>query len=188
VPLIEFNRVMKRECGSAGRDGRGGAACLAAMALIGALASQVARAEQWSVEKAGVDLYRITGQTAGGQSAFVRIEGCADAPPAGVVDVRKDGDVHRFTFSSARGSCAVRDFLVPVNVRMDQYGVLLTQDQSAGWYRVTDGDLYLKTVGCISRATSESAMMDLNRDGTGWLRFKDGRRCAVEHAFRSFQP
>ncbi len=179
---------MQGDRDSAGRGGRRGAACLAAMALIGALAAQVARAEQWNVEKAGVNLYRIAGQTAGAQSVFVRIEGCVDTPPAGIVDVRKDGDVHRSTFSSASGSCAVRDFLVPVNVRMDQYGVLLTQDQSAGWYRVSDSDLYLKTVGCISRATSESAVMDLNRDGTGWLRFKDGRRCAVEHAFRRFVP
>jgi hypothetical protein len=158
------------------------------MALIGALAAQVARAEQWNVEKAGVDLYRVMGHTAGAQSVFVRVEDCVDAPPAGIVDVGKDGGVYRSTFSSARGSCTVRDFLVPVNVRMDEYGVLLTQDQSAGWYRVTDSDLYLKTVGCVTRATSESAVMDLNRDGTGWLRFKDGRRCAVEHAFRSFTP
>jgi len=188
VPLTDCDPVMKGDRDSAGRGGRRGTAWLAAMALIGALAAQVARADQWSVEKAGVNLYRVTGQTAGAQSVFVRIEGCVDAPPAGIVDVRKDGDVHGSTFSSARGSCAVRDFLVPVNVRMDQYGVLLTQDQSAGWYRVADGDLYLKTVGCISRATSESAVMDLNRDGTGWLRFKDGRRCAVEHAFRRFNP
>jgi hypothetical protein len=64
----------------------------------------------------------------------------------------------------------------------------LTRDQSSNWYRVTDGDLYLKTAACISRSISEVAMLDLKRDGTGWAYFADGRKCLVEHAFRRFTP
>jgi hypothetical protein len=53
---------------------------------------------------------------------------------------------------------------------------------------VTDSDLYLKTVGCISRTLSELAVLDLAADGRGWVRFADGRRCGVEHAFKRFNP
>ena len=57
--------------------------------LIAALAP--ARADQWTVEKAGFNLYRITGRTIGGQNVFIRTQGCDDAPAAGVVNVQKDG-------------------------------------------------------------------------------------------------
>jgi hypothetical protein len=66
--------------------------------------------------------------------------------------------------------------------------VRLTQDQGRDWYQVTDSDLYLKTVGCISRTLSEVAVLDLTADGRGWVRFADGRRCGVEHAFKRFNP
>ena len=39
--------------------------------------------------------------------------------------------------------------------------MLLTRDQANNWYRVTDSDMYLKTVGCISRAITEPAVLDL---------------------------
>ena len=142
-----------------------------------------ARADPWSVEKAGFNLYRISGK-----NIFIRTEGCEDAPARGVVDVRKDGAARRLTFRDSGASCAVRDFLAPVEVQWNQYSVLLTRDQTSNWYRVTDSDLYLKTVGCINRAMTEPALLDLNRSGTGWVVFADGRRCGIEHAFRRFNP
>lgn len=166
------------------RSTRLGALCLTLCAgSIAALTAPPARADQWTVERAGLELYRIAGQ-----NIFIRTDGCDDAPATGVVNVQKEGGKRRLTFTGSAASCTVRDFLVSAKVPSDQYTVLLTQDQSRNWYRVTDGDLYLKTVGCISRAMSETAMLDLNRDGTGWLRFIDGRRCAVEHAFQRFNP
>ena len=147
-----------------------------------------ARADQWTVEKAGFNLYRITGGTIAGQSVFIRTEGCDDAPAAGAVNIQKDGATRRLTFAGSAASCTVRDFLVPAKLGSDQYNVLLTQDQSKDWYRVTDSDLYLRTVGCFSRQMSEPAELDLNRDGTGWIVFADRRRCAVEHAFQRMQP
>lgn len=153
----------------------------AIVCLVAALAP--ARADQWSVEKVGFNLYRITGQ-----SVFIRTEGCDEAPAKGVVNVQKEGSTRQLSFNDSTARCAVRDFLVPVEVQWNQYSVLLTRDQTNNWYRVTDSDLYLKTVGCISRAISEAAVLDLNRDGTGWARFADGRRCGVEHAFRRFNP
>ena len=148
-----------------------------------------ARADQWTVEKAGFNLYRITGQgKTAGHDVFIRTEGCDDAPDQGVVQIAKEAGTRRLTFSDARASCAVRDFLVAVEVQWSEYGVLLTQDQSRDWYRVSDSDLYLKTVGCISRTMTTSAVLDLNRDGTGWARLPDGRRCAVQHAFKRFNP
>jgi hypothetical protein len=135
------------------------------------------------VEKAGFNLYRIVGQ-----NFFIRTEGCDDAPAKGVVTVSKEGEGRRLTFTDPAASCKVRDFLAPVEVPSSKYGVLLTRDQASNWFRVTDSDMYLKTVGCISRAMSESAVLDLSRGGTGWLRFSDGRRCGVEHAFRRFNP
>jgi hypothetical protein len=142
-----------------------------------------ARADQWSVEKAGFNLYRIAGR-----NVFIRTEGCDDAPARGVADVRTEGGTRRLSFKDSGAGCAVRDFLAPVEVQWNQYSVLLTRDQALNWYRVTDSDLYLKTVGCISRAMSEPAMLDLNRSGTGWVIFADGRRCGIEHAFRRFNP
>lgn len=168
------------------------AAGVAALGLTAAAAwlaaPAPAHADTWSVEKAGFNLYRITGQSTAGQSTFIRTEGCDDAPDKGVVDIRNEGGTRRLAFNGSNAGCAVRDFLVPVEVQWNQYGVLLTQDQSRDWYRVTDSDLYLKTVGCITRTLSEPAVLDLNRDGTGWLRLQSGRRCAVEHAFRRFNP
>src|ERR1700756_4465464 len=77
-----------------------------------ALAS--AYADQWSVEKAGFNLYRITGHgMPAGQDMFVRTEGCDDAPAAGVVDIRKDGATRRLTFNGSSVACDIRDFLVP---------------------------------------------------------------------------
>jgi hypothetical protein len=149
--------------------------------LIAALAP--ARADQWSVEKAGFNLYQIAGRR-----LFIRTEGCDDAPAKGVVNIQKEGATRRMTFGDSAASCTVRDFLAPVEVQWSQYSVLLTRDQTNNWYRVTDSDMYLKTVGCISRGISEPAVLDLNRDGTGWVRFMDGRRCGVEHAFRRFNP
>jgi hypothetical protein len=149
--------------------------------LIAVLAP--ARADQWSVEKAGFNLYQIAGR-----KLFIRTEGCDDAPAKGVVNIQKEGGKRRMTFGDSGTSCAVRDFLAPVEVESSQYSVLLTRDQTNNWYRVSDSDMYLKTVGCISRAMSEPAELDLNRDGTGWVRFMDGRRCGVEHAFRRFTP
>jgi hypothetical protein len=150
--------------------------------LIAALAP--ARADQWTVEKSGFNLYRITGRTIGGENVFIRTQGCDDAPAAGVVDVQKDGSTRRLTFSGSPASCTVVDFLVPAKVESDQYHVLLTQDQSKDWYQVTDSDMYLKTTGCFTRSLSEPALVDLKRDGTGWIIFADQRRCLVEHAFR----
>jgi hypothetical protein len=147
-----------------------------------------ARADQWSVEKAGFNLYRITGRTIGGESVFIRTQGCDDAPAAGVVNVKKDGGTRRLTFDGSAATCTVVDFLVPVKVGSDQYNVLLTQDQSKDWYRVTDSDMYVKTAGCFTRTLSEPAVLDLNRDGTGWIVFSDRRRCVVEHAFRRMPP
>jgi hypothetical protein len=159
-------------------------AALGWTAIVGLLVALApARADQWTVEKAGFNLYRITGQ-----SVFIRTEGCDDAPAKGVVNVQKDGDARRLTFNDSKVGCTVRDFLAPVEVQWNEYNVLLTRDQNNNWYRVTDSDMYLKTVGCISRAMSEPAVLDLNRDGTGWVRFTDGRRCGVEHAFRRFNP
>jgi len=149
--------------------------------LIAALAP--ARADQWSVEKAGFNLYQIAGRR-----LFIRTEGCDDAPAKGVVNIQKEGGTRRMTFGDSAASCTVRDFLAPVEVQWSEYSVLLTRDQTNNWYRVTDSDMYLKTVGCISRGISEPAVLDLNRDGTGWVRFMDGRRCGVEHAFRRFNP
>jgi hypothetical protein len=148
-----------------------------------ALVLAPARADEWSVEKAGFNLYRIAGQ-----SVFIRTEGCDDAPAKGVVSIQKDGSARRLSFNDSTARCTVRDFLVPVQVEWNEYSVLLTRDQANNWYRVTDSDLYLKTVGCISRAISEPAVLDLNRDGTGWARFADGRRCGIEHAFKRFNP
>jgi hypothetical protein len=159
------------------------ARCLTAVACLAATLSTPARADQWNVEKVGANLYRIAGQ-----SAFIRTDGCDDAPAKGVVNVQKEGATHQFTFSGSSASCRVRDFLVPVEVEWSQYSVLLTRDQNNNWYRVTDSDLYLKTVGCFSRAVSETALLDLRRDGTGWVRFGDGRRCGVEHVFRRMAP
>jgi hypothetical protein len=149
--------------------------------LVAALAP--ARADQWSVEKAGFNLYQIAGRR-----LFIRTEGCDDAPAKGVVNIQKQGATRRMTFGDSAASCTVRDFLAPVEVQWSEYSVLLTQDQTNNWYRVSDSDMYLKTVGCISRGISEPAVLDLNRDGTGWVRFMDGRRCGVEHAFRRFTP
>lgn len=146
------------------------------------------RADQWSVEKAGFNLYRITGQRIQGQSVFIRTDGCDDAPDKGDVNVQKEGGARRLTFNGSAVTCTVRDFLVPVEVEGDRYSVRLTRDQSSNWYRVTDGDLYLKTAACVSRSISEVAMLDLKRDGTGWAYFADGRKCLVEHAFRRFTP
>ena len=149
-------------------------------ALVGLLATLApARADQWSVEKAGFNLYRIAGQ-----SVYIRTDGCDDAPAKGVVNVQKEDGARRLTFNDSAARCTVRDFLVPVEVEWSEYSVLLTRDQANNWYRVTDSDMYLKTVGCISRAMTEPAVLDLTRDGTGWVRFADGRRCGVEHAFR----
>ena len=147
------------------------------MGLLATLAP--ARADQWSVEKAGFNLYRIAGQ-----SVYIRTDGCDDAPAKGVVNVQKEDGARRLTFNDSAARCTVRDFLVPVEVEWSEYSVLLTRDQANNWYRVTDSDMYLKTVGCISRAITEPAVLDLKRDGTGWVRFADGRRCGVEHAFR----
>ena len=149
--------------------------------LIAVLAP--ARADQWSVEKAGFNLYQIAGR-----KLFIRTEGCDDAPAKSVVNIQQEGGKRRITFGDSGTSCEVRDFLAPLEVESSQYSVLLTRDQTNNWYRVTDSDMYLKTVGCISRAMSEPAVLDLNRDGTGWARFMDGRRCGVEHAFRRFTP
>ncbi|MBV8210376.1 MAG: hypothetical protein JO133_09980 [Burkholderiaceae bacterium] len=82
----------------------------------------------------------------------------------------------------------MRDFLAPVEVAWSQYSVLLTRTQGSNWYRISDSDLYAKTTGCISRAISEPAILDLKRGGAGWVRFSDGRRCAVEQVFRRFNP
>lgn len=168
---------------------RYGARCLTAGASLSAVVSltavlaPLAHADPWSVEKAGFDLYRIAGQ-----SVFIRTEGCDEAPAKGVVNIQKEGDRRRLTFNGSSASCTVRDFLMPVEVQSSEYNVLLTRDQSNNWYRVTDSDMYLKTVGCISRSISEAAVLDLTRDGTGWVRFSDGRRCGVEHAFRRMTP
>jgi hypothetical protein len=154
-----------------------------AVALLSAALAAPAQADQWSVEKAGFNLYRITGQ-----SVFIRTEDCDDGPAKGVVNVQKEGSARRLSFSGSSASCAVRDFLAPVEVQWNEYHILLTRDQSNNWYRVTDSELYLKTVGCISRGMSEPAVLDLTRDGTGWVRFADGRRCGVERVFRRFNP
>jgi hypothetical protein len=164
-----------------------GSVHLTAIVCLAAVFTQ-ARADQWSVEKAGFNLYRITGQTIQGQNVFIRTEGCDEAPAQGVVNVQKEGSARRLTFNGSSVACTVRDFLVPVEVEGDRYSVRLTRDQSSNWYRVTDGDLYLKTAACVSRSISEVAMLDLKRDGTGWAYFADGRRCVVEHAFRRFNP
>jgi hypothetical protein len=155
----------------------------AVIAMSVVAAAWPAHADQWSVEKAGLNLYRIAGQ-----SVFIRTDGCDDAPAKGVVNVQRDGATRRLTFNDSKVGCAVRDFLVPVEVESSQYSVLLTRDQTNNWYRVGESDMYLKTLGCISRAVSEAAVLDLNRDGTGWLRLSDGRRCGVEHAFKRFNP
>jgi hypothetical protein len=157
--------------------------CLSAAALLSAALATPAHADQWSVEKAGFNLYRIAGQ-----SIFIRTEDCDDGPAKGVVNVRKEGSTRRLSFNGSSASCAVRDFLAPVEVEWNEYQILLTRDQSNNWYRVTDSDLYLKTVGCVSRGMSEPAVLDLKRDGTGWVRFSDGRRCGVERVFRRFNP
>jgi len=155
-------------------------AALRLTAVVGLLATLApARADQWSVEKAGFNLYRIAGQ-----SVYIRTDGCDDAPAKGVVNVQKEDGARRLTFNDSAARCTVRDFLVPVEVEWSEYSVLLTRDQANNWYRVTDSDMYLKTVGCISRAITEPAALELKRDGTGWVRFADGRRCGVEHAFR----
>lgn len=153
----------------------------AAVCLVATMAPT--RADQWTVEKAGFNLYRIAGQ-----SVFIRTESCEDAPAKGVVNIQRDGATRQMSFSDSTVHCTVRDFLAPAQVDWNEYSVLLTRDLTNNWYRVTDSDVYLKTVGCISRATSETAVLDLNRDGTGWVRFSDGRRCAVEHAFKRFNP
>ena len=157
--------------------------CLPAVALLSAALGTPARADQWSVEKAGFNLYRIAGQ-----NIFIRTEDCDDAPDKGVVNVQKEGSARRLSFSGSSTSCAVRDFLAPVEIEWNQYQILMTRDQTNNWYRVSDSDLYLKTVGCLSRATSESAVLDLKCDGTGWVHFGDGRRCGVERVFRRFNP
>jgi len=162
-----------------------GCALLTALS-IGLLAP--AWADPWTVEKAGFNLYRITGRMISGQNVFIRTQGCDDAPAAGVVNIQKDGGTRRLTFEGSAANCTVADFLVPVQVGSDEYHVLLTQDQSKDWYRVTDSDMYLKTVGCFSRSMSEGAVLNLNRDGTGWIVFSDRRRCGIEHAFRRMQP
>jgi hypothetical protein len=154
-----------------------------AVALLSAALAAPAQADQWSVEKAGFNLYRIAGQT-----IFIRTEDCDDAPAKGVVNVQKEGSTRRLSFNGSSASCTVRDFLAPVEVEWNEYQILLTRDQSNNWYRITDSDLYLKTVGCFSRAVSESAVLDLKRDGTGWVHFGDGRRCGVERVFRRFNP
>jgi hypothetical protein len=162
---------------------RNGLAVRLAASLWLIAAAGPARADQWTVEKAGFNLYQISGQ-----NVFIRTQGCDDAPASGVVNVQKDGATRKLTFSGAAASCTVKDFLVPAKVAWDQYTVRLTQDQGRDWYQVTDSDLYLKTVGCISRTLSETAMLDLTADGRGWVRFADGRRCGIEHAFKRFNP
>jgi hypothetical protein len=156
---------------------------LPAVALLSAALAAPAQADQWNVEKAGFNLYRIAGQT-----IFIRTEDCDDAPAKGVANVQKDGGTRRLSFSGSSVRCVVRDFLAPVEVQWNEYQILLTRDQSNNWYRIADSDLYLKTVGCISRGMSEPAVLDLTRDGTGWVRFADGRRCGVERVFRRFNP
>jgi hypothetical protein len=189
MPLIDHHQARRaqRRAAESGRpmnrDGLYGALNLMAAALLSATLAAPARADQWNVERAGFNLYQITGQ-----SVFIRTEGCDDAPAKGVVDVQKDGGTRRMTLRGSSASCPVKDLLVPVEVEWSQYSVLLTRDQNNNWYRVTDSDLYLKTVGCISRGTSEPAVLDLTRSGTGWVRFADGRRCGVEHAYRRMTP
>lgn len=152
-----------------------------AMSIIAV--AEPAWADRWNVEKAGFNLYRIAGQ-----NVFIRTERCDDAPAKGVVTIQKEGDARWLSFDDSAARCTVKDFLAPVDLEWNEHGVLLTRDQGNNWYRVTDSDLYLKTAGCISRAISESAVLDLSRGGSGWLRFADGRRCAVEHAFKRFNP
>lgn len=151
--------------------------------MLSATVAAPAYADQWRVEKAGFNLYRISGQ-----SVFIRTEDCDDAPASGTVNVQKEGSARRLTFSGSSANCTVRDFLAPVEVEWNEYHILLTRDQSNNWYRITDSELYLKTVGCVSRGMSEPAVLDLTRNGTGWVHFADGRRCGVERVFRRFSP
>ncbi len=162
----------------------GVAICATALAWMAA-APTPARADQWNVEKAGFNLYRVVDK-----GIFIRTEACDAAPASGRVEIQKHGETRTLTFAGSTTACAVRDFLVPVKLTTPAFSsmyVQLTQDQSNGWYRVQDGDLYLKTAGCISRVISQTAELHLNSDGTGWVRL-DGRNCAVEHAFKRFNP
>ena len=156
--------------------------------MLAAVLVAPAHADHWTVEKAGFDLYRIVGK-----NFYLRTDGCEDAPAKGVVEVRKQDGARRMTFAGSTAGCVVRDFLAPVEVESNHYGVLLTRDQTNNWYRVSDKrvsdlDLYVKTTGCISRGISEPAVLDLKRGGAGLIRFSDGRRCGVEQVFRRFNP
>jgi hypothetical protein len=149
---------------------------------VATLAPLAAHAQQWTVERVGIDLYRITGQ-----STFIRTEGC-EGPSAGTVNYQKGSEARFLTFSDSGAKCRVRDFLVPARVETGRFNVRLTMDQSANWYQVTDGDLYLKTLGCVSRTLTGLAVLDLYPDGSGRVRFDDGKICVVERAYKRMNP
>jgi hypothetical protein len=154
-----------------------------AAGLAAALAPLALPAQQWTVERVGIDLYRISGR-----STFIRTEGCGDGPSAGTANYQKGSDTGFLTFSGPAAKCRVRDFLVPAKLETGRFNVRLTMDQTANWYQVTDGDLYLKTLGCISRTLSELAVLDLYPDGSGQIRLEDGKICRVEHAYKRMNP
>src|SRR5258708_376512 len=120
---------MRQSSASAGerRSMNRGKRLRAGCAMLVALTIAVltpAHADQWTVEKAGFNLYRATGRTIGAQSVFIRTEGCDDAPVTGVVNIQKEGGTRRLTFGDSAASCTVRDFLVPAKVESDRYNVL----------------------------------------------------------------
>jgi hypothetical protein len=142
-----------------------------------------ARAAPWSLQRIDTNLYQVAEPP-----IFVRTEGCDERPVSGTAILQKHGDSSFLAFTEPAVRCQVRDVLKPVTLYEDEGTVRLTQDQNANWYQVTDGDFYLHTAGCFIRGFSEIAFLKMIRDGSGRIRFPDGRGCTVIRAFRRVTP
>ncbi len=156
-----------------------------ALAWLGiALAASAAGAGEWSVRRIGINLFQVTGQP-----LLVRTEDCDDRPDTGLAVLKKDAGTTVLAFiEPASVKCTVRDALMPTRLEEGRYMARLTLDQAQNWYQITDSEVYLNTAGCFSRAFTEMAELTVLGDGSGRLRFVDGRACSVARAYRRVNP
>jgi hypothetical protein len=136
----------------------------------------------WPVQRVGLNLYKIERPL-----FFVRTENCEERPDSGIAMLQIAPDSSILRFSELQIDCKVRDFLRPTSFYNAPRGdvlIRLTVDlqgwyQLQGWNRVSNGDVYLNTRGCFARGSTEYAFVSVNRDGTGQIRYSDGRGCTI---------
>ena len=148
---------------------------LRVLMIVVLLFPNMAGAENYevSVSRKGSNLYKIDSE-----NIYIHTRYCYEYVYSESAFLKMSGYSGDIIFLDSGGKCDVKAIYGPSEQKPGEYTVTINREDN-DWYEVWGTGIYIKTIGCLSLALGQQAVLSISTDGYGTL-YVEGNQCIVE--------